>query len=221
MNGFGEFLKTTFIGGFFIILPVGLLVLIVMKLVQMVQPVVVPLARFLPEPFRYPILLGLIVVFLISFAAGLLALTRAGRSVGKLIETSALNRIPGYQVFRSLTHRIGEADDASEFAPAFVEIEESLVLAFIIEELDDDKYTIFVPSVPTLAAGSVYVMDGFRVHPVDAAFMSVAKSITHFGLGSGELLKSLRNGVPAILGSRSDDKSTTSEKELAGLTGTQ
>jgi hypothetical protein len=34
-----------------------------------------------------------------------------------------------------------------------VEIEEALVPAFIIEELDDGRFTVFVPSVPTPFAG--------------------------------------------------------------------
>jgi len=33
--------------------------------------------------------------------------------------------------------------------PALVEIEEALVPAFIIEELEDQRVTVFVPSVPT------------------------------------------------------------------------
>ena len=38
--------------------------------------------------------------------------------------------------------------------PALVEIEEALVPAFIIEELEDQRVTVFVPSVPTPFAGA-------------------------------------------------------------------
>ena len=192
MKAFAEFLKTTFIGGFLIILPFGLGVVILIKFVGMIRPIAEPMAEFLPERIRFPMLVGLVILFILSFAAGLLALTRAGQSAGRFIESSTLNRIPGYGMVRSLTHRIGDVEDTGKFAPAFVEIEEALVLAFIIEEHDNAKYTVFVPSAPTPAVGAVYIMDSYRVHLIDAPFLQAVKCVSQFGAGSAELLKSLR-----------------------------
>lgn len=197
MKAIGEFLKTTCVGGFFIILPIGLLVLILVKLVDIVSPLAVPIAGFLPEQFRFPVVLALLLLLLISFAAGLLALTRVGQAAGRWIERSTLEHIPGYKVFRSLTHRIGEVEDTSKFAPALVEIEEALVPAFIIEDLHDGHYTVFVPAVPTVATGTVYIIEAARVHHIDAPFMAVAKCVTKFGIGSAELLRSMRHPLPA------------------------
>jgi uncharacterized membrane protein len=192
MKAFGEFLKSTIIGGVLIILPLGLVIVIVMKFVGMLKPLAEPMAAYLPETFRFPMLLALALLLILSFAAGLLALTSVGRGAGRFIESSILNRIPGYSMMRSLTHRIGDNDDTAKFAPAFVEIEEALVLAFIIEEHDDGKYTVFVPSAPTPAAGSIYVMDASRVHFIDAPFINAVRCVSKFGVGSEELLKSLR-----------------------------
>ena len=188
---FGEFLKSTLIGGFFIILPLGLLVVIVMKFLGMLRPIADPMVEFLPERFRFPMLLALVILLVFSFAVGLLARTHAGQSAGRLIESSTLNRIPGYQIVRSLTRSIGDLEDTGKFAPTFVEIEESLVLAYILEEHDDGKYTVFVPSAPTPAVGAVYIMDSYRVHLIDAPFLEAVKCVSKFGIGSAELLKSL------------------------------
>ena len=192
MKALGEFLKSTIIGGVLIILPLGLVIVIVMKFVGMLKPLAEPMARYLPETFRFPMLLALALLLILSFAAGLLPLTRVGRGAGRFIESSILDRIPGYSMMRSLTHRIGDNDDTAKFAPAFVKIEEALVLAFIIEEHDDGKYTVFVPSAPTPAAGSIYVMDASRVHFIDAPFIKAVRCVSKFGVGSEELLKSLR-----------------------------
>ena len=51
--------------------------------------------------------------------------------------------------------------------PALAEIEEALVPAFIIEELEDGRYTVFVASVPTPLAGAVYILNRERVHPLN------------------------------------------------------
>jgi len=192
MKTFAEFLKSTIIGGVLIILPLGILIVMVMKFVGMLKPIAEPMAAYLPETLRFPMLLALALLLILSFAAGLLALTSLGRGVGRFIESSILNRIPGYSMMRSLTHRIGDIDDTAKFAPAFVEIEEALVLAFIIEEHDDGKYTVFVPSAPTPAAGSIYVMEPSRVHFIDAPFIKAVRCVSKFGVGSEELLKSLR-----------------------------
>ncbi len=70
--------------------------------------------------------------------------------------------------------------------PALVEIEDALVPGFIIEELEDGRYTIFVPSVPTPFAGAVYIIDGKRGHPLDVPFTEAIKVVTQWGSAAKE-----------------------------------
>ena len=75
--------------------------------------------------------------------------------------------------------------------PALVEIEEALVPAFIIEEVGDDRFTVFVPSVPTPLAGAVYILSRERVHPLDVSFTQAITSISRWGLGSKDLVAAM------------------------------
>jgi len=59
--------------------------------------------------------------------------------------------------------------------PALAEIEEALVPAFIIEELEDGRFTVFVPSGATPFAGAVYILSRERVHPLDVPFTQAIK----------------------------------------------
>src|SRR6187549_2044384 len=111
MKLFGGFFKSTLIDGLLIILPIGFLLVIGVKFLSLLKPIADPLSAFLPERFRYPMLLSLIIVLLFSFAAGMLALSDFGKSLGRFVETSALNRVPGYLMMRNLTQSIGDADD--------------------------------------------------------------------------------------------------------------
>lgn len=201
MKIIAEFVKSTILGGLLVILPVVLLIIMVAKVLGMLKPVADPIAGQLPEQYRYPMIVGVLLVVVLCFGAGLLAATRVGRTVGGLIEASMLNRIPGYSTVRSLTRRVvNEEEDSRKFAPCFAEIEDALVPAFIIEELDDGGYTIFVPSAPTPAAGTIYVLTRDRVHLVDAPFMDVIKSVSKFGVGTAELLRSMHPpGAPKAL----------------------
>ena len=84
-------------------------------------------------------------------------------------------------------------DEESAWKPALVEIEEALVPGFIIEEFEDGRYTIFVPSVPTPLAGAVYILDRKRVHPLDVPFTQAIKTVSRWGSGSKELVAAMTN----------------------------
>ena len=114
------------------------------------------------------------------------------------MEMSFFGRLPGYALFRSLTQRLVGESDENVWKPALAEIEDALVPAFIVEELDDGRYTVFVPSVPTPFAGAVYVRE--RVHLVDIPFTQALKSISRWGSGSKDLVAAMRKENPSSTG---------------------
>ena len=83
-------------------------------------------------------------------------------------------------------------DEETVWKPALVEIEEALVPAFIIEEFEDGRFTVFVPSVPTPLAGAVYVLTRERVHPLDVPFTQAVKSVSRWGSGAKELVAAMK-----------------------------
>jgi uncharacterized membrane protein len=80
--------------------------------------------------------------------------------------------------------------------PALAEIEAALVPAFIIEALEDGRFTVFVPSVPTPLAGAVYILSRDRVHPLDVPFTQAIKSVSRWGAGAKELVAAMKTNNP-------------------------
>ena len=76
--------------------------------------------------------------------------------------------------------------------PCLAEIEEALVPAFIVEELEDGQYTVLVPSAPTPLAGSIYILPPERVHPVDISFTKAISVFSKWGTGAGEFLREMK-----------------------------
>ena len=76
--------------------------------------------------------------------------------------------------------------------PALVELEDALVPALIVEELEDGSYTVLVPSAPTPMAGSVYILPRDRVHPVDIPFTQAIGVFSKWGTGAGEFVRAMR-----------------------------
>jgi uncharacterized membrane protein len=186
-----EFLVNALVGGLLIVLPIYLAVLVLLKGMQSVAALVRPLTVLVPAWLPAENLLSLALVLVVCFLIGIAVRTRVGRVLRERIERSLFEKLPGYALFRSLTQRLAGQGRESAWKPALVEIEEALVPAFIIEELEDGRFTIFVPSVPTPLAGAVYILSRDRVHALDVPFTQAISSISRWGSGSKDLVAAM------------------------------
>jgi uncharacterized membrane protein len=194
------FVAKTVLSGFLIIVPVYLTALLVMKAMAQVAKLVQPVASLVPDTVPAEKALSLLLVILLCFLVGLAVLTQVGRAIGDWIEKTFLQRIPGYAVVRSLTHQLAGESREQTWKPALAEIEEALVPAFIIEEFADGRYTVFVPSIPTPFAGTVYILDRNRVHPVDVPFTQALQVVSRWGSGAERLELAMRRGRGSSVG---------------------
>lgn len=189
-----EFVTSTLIGGLMFVVPVYLAVLLLLKGMKSAATLVRPLTVLLPDWIPAERLLSLLLVLTICFLVGFALRTRSGRAVRERLEVVFFGRLPGYSLIRSLTQRMAGDSSDSAWTPALIEIEEALVPGFVIETLEDGRFTVFIPSVPTPLAGAVYVLNPDRVHIVDVPFTQAVKSISRWGSGSRELVAAMRKG---------------------------
>ena len=186
-----SFVAKSLLAGFLIVVPIYLSVLLLLKAMKSVVRLVRPVALLLPESVPAEMLLSLLLVLVICFLIGVGIRTRKGGMVREWLEKSLFERIPGYALIRSLTQQLAGSSHERIWKPAFVEIEEALVPAFIIEEFEDGRYTVFVPSIPTPLAGAVYVLDRKRVHLLDVPFTDALRAISKWGSGSKDLVATM------------------------------
>jgi uncharacterized membrane protein len=191
-----EFITSTVVGGLFVVVPVYLAALLLLKGMKSVGALVRPFAALVPDWIPAENFFALILILVVCFVVGLAVRTRSGRSVRERLEILFFERLPGYSLLRSLTQRMAGDTDEQAWTPALVEIEDALVPGFVIEVLDDGRYTILVPSVPTPLAGAVYVLKPERVHILDIPFTQAIRSISRWGSGSRELVAAMRKGLP-------------------------
>lgn len=192
-----EFVVRTLLGGALIVVPVYLAVLLLLKAMQSVAGLARPLTALLPAWLPAERVLSLLLVLIVCFVIGVAVRTRAGRAIQERIEKSLFERVPGYALLRSLTQRLAGKDEENAWKPALAEIEDALVPAFIIEELQDGRFTVFVPSVPTPLAGAVYILSRERVHPLDIPFAQAVKSVSRWGSGSRDLVAAMKTEGPS------------------------
>ena len=188
-----EFVTSTVIGGLFIVVPVYLAILLLLKGMKSAATLVRPIAVLLPDWLPAEGLVSLLLVLVVCFIVGAAVRTRGGQIVRERVEKAFFERLPGYGLLRSLTQRLANDGDETAWKPALVELEDALVPAFIIEELVDGRLTVFVPSVPTPLAGAVYILTPERVHPLDIPFTQAIRSVSRWGSGSKDLVAAMRS----------------------------
>ncbi len=152
------FISARIVTGMLIVVPAYLAVLLLVQGMKSVGSLVRPVAALLPDWIPAERLLSLLLVLALCFLVGVAMRTRAGRVARDRVERNLFERLPGYGLIRSLTQRLAGDGEEHEWQPVLVELEDALVPAFIIEELDDGRFTVFVPSVPTPFAGAVYIL---------------------------------------------------------------
>ncbi len=188
------FVAKSVFGGLLVVVPIYLAVLVLLKGMKSVGQLVRPFAQLLPDWFPAEQALSLLLVLMICFLIGIAVRTRLGRVTRERIEKGFFARIPGYTLFQNLTQQVAGDNRQNVWKPALVEIEEALVPAFIIEEFEDGRYTVFVPSIPTPLAGAVYILDRKRVHPLDVPFTEAFKTVSRWGSGAKDLVAAMERG---------------------------
>ena len=189
-----KWILKTMVTGLLILAPVYLAILLVAGATKKLVGIVRPLAIFIPDWLPREQLLSILFAIVICIFVGAAVHTKGGRALVEKAERSFFERVPGYAVLRGLTQQLaggGRNAEASNWRPALVEIEDALVPGFVIEELEDGRMTVFIPSVPTPMAGAVYVLTPDRVHLVDVKFTQAVKTISRWGSGMGELVKAM------------------------------
>jgi uncharacterized membrane protein len=196
---FRQSITHSFIAGVLFVLPVYLAILLLLKAAKSLGGLVKPLTRLLPEWFPAENLFSFLLVLVVCVLIGMALRTALGQAARAGIENSLLQKIPGYEMFRSMTRQMAGESRENAWKPALAEVEDALVPAFIIEELDDGRFTVFVPSVPTPLAGAIYILTAARVHPVNVPFTQAIKVITRWGSGSRELVAAMQETrIPSL-----------------------
>src|SRR5262245_41822525 len=189
-----EFVVETLVSGAMLALPVYLVVLLALRALRSLSVFVRPLAALVSHVVpkaAAEYALALMGVVLICFALGVVLRTRVGRVLRDRIESTFLDKIPGYTVVRGLTNQLSGRGQEATWKPALVEMGSSLQCAFIIEEIDDTRYTVFIPGAPSPVRGTVHVVRRERVHPVNVSFPQAFQALSQWGAGVSALVAAL------------------------------
>jgi uncharacterized membrane protein len=193
MPRLGEFLKTTIAGGLLFLVPAILLVLVLRHAMAFAGKIAKPIAALFPDSqvagVAVATILAALVLLLVSFLAGLVARTKAGRSLTRWFEESLLGNLPQYRMVKTMAEGLAQVEDASGIQPALVSIEGGWQIGYVLEELGEGWLAVFIPQSPTPMSGNVMYMPSARVRPLDVPMASIMMLVKRMGVGSSAALK--------------------------------
>jgi uncharacterized membrane protein len=123
------FLKATIAGGLLFLLPLILVALLFSHAMRIAGKVAHPISEFLTlDKVAGPAGedgLAVLMLILISVAAGLLARTAPGRNLMRWSENSFLGGLPQYRLVKSVAEGLAQIENAEDLKPALVNIEDA------------------------------------------------------------------------------------------------
>lgn len=187
MKKLRSFLITTLIGGFLVLLPLAILVLIVRLVIQFIVSIIDPLTQLvnleIPAFWIHTLVLAGIIMF--CFLLGLFIRTQLGRTSFRYFEEKWLERLPAYSTIRDIVQQFTGARKAPFQHVVLVDAfgTGALMTAFVTDE-NEEFYTVFVPTAPNPTNGYVFHLRKDKVIELTARAEEAIRTVVGLGVGS-------------------------------------
>jgi uncharacterized membrane protein len=188
-----RFFRTTLIGGILFLFPVSALVLVLAKPVALARKFVEPIGDKLPfgsiVGLETPLLLALLLIILLCFLSGLLAVTPLAKKGVEKAEAAILSKVPAYGLLKSLSLSLAGEESDDTYSVVMLTIDRIGQFALLIEKGDgeDDLATVFVPDAPNARSGGVFFVPGDLITLIDVSLSEAMRSLKSFGVGSADI----------------------------------
>jgi uncharacterized membrane protein len=192
MQPSGGFLKTTAMGGFFVLLPLLLFFLLVGEILDLIVGLATPIADLMfPagtfDEINFPVIVAVVLFSVVSFAIGLTLRSDLGSRFGRWIERNTVGRLP---LYRAVKEMAGGFAGGGSFRPALLSNSDTeREIVYLIEDHGNGQATILVPWAPASFAGSVKIVSGERIEMLDANLGDVSRVLSHWGVGARRLME--------------------------------
>lgn len=169
------------------------LIIVLEKGYGLVQKTTLPLVSTLPKVSVLGLaiqeLVGILIIILICFIAGLLAKTAAAEKLVQKLEDGILSFVPGYSFMKSMNENILGFESKEDLKVIMVPTDAGWQFAFLIEQISDNVFTVFIPDAPNPWSGSVVFVEKKDIREIEITQKQALACIRKLGYGSKELLK--------------------------------
>ena len=187
-----NFLKTTLLGGLFILLPLMLLWIGLKEIGELLEAMATPIADLLPgntfDNLTAPGVIAILLIIATSFILGLAARSAWLSSIGRNIENSILNRVPMYRMLKVISSALIDTG-SGDVKPALVsDGSGGGDPCYVIEQHKDGRATVLLPWSPASFAGSIKVVQQSDLEYLSCSMDEFSRSLSQIGVGVEECM---------------------------------
>jgi uncharacterized membrane protein len=187
-----SFLKTTLLGGLFLLLPIMLLWVGLQEIGGLLVAMATPIADMLPgqmfEDLFAPGVIALVLIVAASFVLGLAAKAIWLRNIGRLFERSVLYKIPMYRMLKVISGALIDYDGSHVDAALVKDETGGGDPCYVIEKHADGRATVMLPWSPASFAGSIKVVQQSQLEILPCTLDEFSRSLSQIGVGVEECM---------------------------------
>jgi uncharacterized membrane protein len=198
MNKIKSFLKTTFFGGFLVVLPIIVLIFVLNWFYEFLLDNIRPVTNLLIQTARVSeviaAVIAVIIMLLLFFLVGLLVQTRLGKFFFEIFEERVLKRVPIYRIIKETVIQLFGGEKMIFKGVALVRPfqNDTLITAFITDESPNGYITVFVPSSPAPTGGYIYHIKKEYVTKIDFPVEQAMRTVLSLGAGSKDFIAKMK-----------------------------
>jgi uncharacterized membrane protein len=193
MKSILKIIKATFLGGILFLAPLVLLLVLLEKGYKIIQKITIPIVSNLPRVkflgLALQEIIGIAIIIIICFSAGLLARTANAKKLVQRLENGILSFVPGYSFMKNMNESMMGFESQQDLKVILVPTDAGLQFAFLIEQIDENNFAVFVPDAPNPWSGSVCFVEKKDIKEIEISQKEALACIRKLGFGSAALLK--------------------------------
>lgn len=192
-----HYFSKTLLQGFLVLLPITIILAVISIIFNFIFDILSPISALLDpgsdDPHWIMHIISLVVLILFIFIVGISIQNRMGRRHFRKFEKQYLKRIPLYGAIYDLVYQFAGVKKLPFSQVVMIDPYKTGVLmtGFVTEHINDNLYTVFVPTAPNPTNGNIYhvpkdCITFLKVNPQDAM-----RTVVGMGTGTSSLLVNL------------------------------
>ena len=193
---FKDYINTTLIGGFLVILPLAILLLVFRSIFNLILGFISPITNILTFGGKIDNFLAnifaIVIILALCFIVGFFVRTTVGNYLFEQFDKHVLQKIPFYKPISETVKQFSNREKMPFSKVVVIDVfgNGTRMTGFITDEHTNDYITVFVPTGPNPTNGFIFHVKQDQITEVDIPVEDAMKSIISVGAGTQKLMNS-------------------------------
>lgn len=187
-----NFVKSTVVGGIFVLVPLVLLCIVLGQAATFAYHIIHPIIGLMPVKSATTVSLAfgiaILAIVLVCFLAGLLARTAVSRWFVGSLEQVILTFVPGYGLMKSMGQGWVGISGEEPHQPVMVRFDDSQQIGFVMDTIVDGRLVVFLPDVPTPWSGTLVFVGPERITPLAISTKEAIECLRRLGTTTSKVM---------------------------------